>query len=136
MKLLAGQVILRTVRLIEKGDISLSKQNDENASPAPKLFREDCQIDWDNPVEIVYNLIRGLSPYPTAWTDLQGNTLKIFRADVIRETHQFIPGTFHTDSKSYLHFAARDGFIACREVQLQGKRKLSVNEFLNGYKLQ
>ena len=104
-----------------------------NYPHAPKIFREDCKIDWAKPVDEVYNHIRGLSPYPAAWTELEGKTLKIYRAS--KETTPFTqpPGTLETDGRTQLRFAAADGFIYPEELQLEGKKRMNVKDFLNGF---
>lgn len=135
MKELAAQVILRTARSVEKGNPELIQQADTEATKAPKLFREDCEINWNDSTENVYNFIRGLSPYPTAWTRLQDKTFKIFSAEKTKPAVSSNPGEFSTDNKNYLHFKTGDGAIACLEVQLQGKKKMDIKSFLNGNKL-
>ena len=135
MKEHAAQVILKTVKAIDKGEVDLSVQKNEAASKAPKIFREHCEINWEKPTNEVYNLIRGLSPYPTAWTTLDNKTFKIFKAEKSFQQSGNIPGSILTDNKSYLHYATSDGYIECLEVQLQGKKKMDVRSFLNGYSL-
>lgn len=101
---------------------------------APKIVTETCRIDWNQPVQRVFNQIRGLSPYPTSFTDISGKILKIFKATWTSELKLPPPGSFDTDGKSYLRFAASDGWIYCREVQLEGKKRLGIEEFLRGYR--
>ncbi len=100
---------------------------------APKIFTETCKIDWNKPVNEVYNLIRGLAPYPAAFTFLNDKKLKIYKAEKINGTHTDIPGSFKTDSKSFLHFACTDGYISILELQLEGKKKMDIASFLRGY---
>ncbi len=122
-------------------------QNLETLSPftihnspkhAPKIFTETCQIDWTKTTDEVFNLIRGLSPYPTAFTFLDGKKLKIFIAEkatgMADDTAGKSPGTYETDKKSYLKFACTDGFILAKEIQLEGKKQLKVEDFLRGYR--
>lgn len=102
---------------------------------APKIFKEDCRIDWHRPVAEVHNLIRGLSPYPAAFTVLpDGKTLKLFnvRKEVTPPSHP--PGTYTTDGRSFLKFACPDGYINVLELQIEGKKRLPVNEFLRGFR--
>lgn len=101
---------------------------------APKIFKEDCIIAWDKPVSMVHNLIKGLSPYPTAYTPLGGRTLKIFKADKEETMPKHEPGRPYTDGKSFLKFACTDGYIVVKELQLEGKKRMDVNEFLKGYR--
>ncbi len=105
---------------------------------APKIFTETCQIEWHKATDEVFNLIRGLSPYPTAFTFLEGKKLKIFRAQKepgkADDLAEIKPGTYDTDKKSYLRFACKDGFILVNELQLEGKKQLKVEDFLRGYR--
>jgi len=139
LMLLGAELLVDTVKAIETGDYKEIPQdlisNSGDLKHAPKIFKEDCLINWDQPTEIVYNRIRGLSPYPTAFTFLQGKTLKIFRAEFIKTSERRTPGEFVTDAKSYLHFACQDGFISVKDIQLEGKKKMLIDEFLRGVKL-
>ncbi|WP_262246705.1 methionyl-tRNA formyltransferase [Parapedobacter soli] len=101
---------------------------------APKIFKENCLIAWDKPVAVVHNLIRGLSPYPTAYTVMGGKTLKIFEAGKEKTTPQHGPGVLHTDGKSFLKFACNDGYIIVKTLQLEGKKRMDVKDFLKGYR--
>lgn len=132
-----AKVLIQTVSALEKGDISGTVQNNippEELKHAPKIFKEDCRISWDLPVERIYNLIRGLSPYPTAFTVLQDKTLKIFKAEKELSQHSHAPGSVHTDQKTYLKFAAPGGFINVTDIQLEGKKRMGVVEFLRGFR--
>ena len=112
--------------------------NHHSPKHAPKIFTETCHIDWYKTTDEVFNLIRGLSPYPTAFTFLDGKKLKIFSAE--KETGKadaiavINPGAYETDKKSYLKFACKDGFILVKELQLEGKKQLKVEDFLRGYR--
>ena len=101
---------------------------------APKIFTATCQIDWAKPVDKVYNLIRGLSPYPAAFTFLDGKKLKIFKAEKTQDTTTTAPGKFESDKKNFLRFACADGYISIKELQLEGKKKMTVADFLRGYR--
>jgi len=105
---------------------------------APKIHQEDCMIQWDRPRLQVYNHIRGLSPYPGAWTFILNEKsekirLKIFRSSVIDEPHNYPLGTFLTDRKNYFKIALRDGFLSVLELQVPGKSRMNIREFLAGY---
>jgi methionyl-tRNA formyltransferase len=102
--------------------------------PAPKIFPEDCKINWNQEVAEINNFIRGLSPYPTTFTFLNGKKLKIFSAEIEQFPGLDIPGNFITDRKSYLKFAARDGYISVKELQLEGKKRMRVADFLRGWR--
>jgi methionyl-tRNA formyltransferase len=103
---------------------------------APKIFTETGKIDWTKPAAEVYNLIRGLSPFPAAYTELDGKLLKIYRAEY--QSHELAPdaapGVYDTDGKSYLRFATPDGYIRVTELQLEGKKRMAVGDFLRGYR--
>lgn len=101
-----------------------------------KIFTETCKIDWNKPAEEVYNLIRGLSPYPAAFTHLDNKLLKIYKAEKEKMNNTVTPGTIQSDRKTYLKFACNDGFINVKEIQLEGKKKMAVEDFLRGYKIQ
>lgn len=108
--------------------------------PAPKIFRETCRVDWNNPARDIYNKIRGLSPYPTAWTDFllpDGEilTVKIYSAAIVRENMENTAsiGRIDTDGKSYLHIHCADGIIALKEMQLPNKKRMEIRALLNGW---
>lgn len=101
---------------------------------APKIFTETCRIDWMKPAGEIYNLIRGLSPFPGAFTELQGKTFKIYFAEKQITMDSGVPGTFETDSRTYLRFACSDGYIYTKEIQVEGKRRMPVEEFLKGFR--
>ena len=102
---------------------------------APKIFKENCKIDWDQPAENIYNLIRGLSPYPTAFTILNGKILKVFRSEYEITETGIQPGDFICDNKSHLKFAAADGYVSVTDIQLEGKKRMGIEEFLRGIRL-
>lgn len=101
---------------------------------APKIFKEDCQIDWDRPTREVYNKIRGLSPYPGAYTNLDDKILKIYESHMEVDTLPVEPGKYVTDGKSYLRFATKDGSLNLLSLQIEGKKRMTVTEFLRGYR--
>lgn len=103
---------------------------------APKLFTETCRIHWNQSAEAIYNLIRGLSPYPAAFTALQGKKLKIFKAHLQLTQPTILPGQIETDNKTYLRFAAADGWIYLDELQLEGKKRMPIADFLRGFRLE
>ena len=101
---------------------------------APKIFTETCRIGWKQNVKTIYNLVRGLSPYPGAFTMLEDKTLKILKAEKIISVVKEDPGTFLTDGRTFLKFAAGDGYLNVLELQLEGKKKMQVQEFLRGFR--
>ncbi|MCR9052131.1 MAG: methionyl-tRNA formyltransferase [Phaeodactylibacter xiamenensis] len=133
MMLLGAETVLKTVKAIESGDYQLQKQDDALATKAPKLFRETCEIDFAQPIEKVHNFVRGLSPYPAAWTTLEGKQLKILRAHYEKADVDATPGTFRSDNKSWIKIAAPDGWLVVEELQMQGRKRMKANDFLNGF---
>jgi methionyl-tRNA formyltransferase len=134
MKVIGADLVLKTVKTIESGDYAPQLQNDEEATHAPKIFHDTCQIDFNKSTQEVHNFIRGMSPVPTAWTILAEQKLKIFKTLKIIEAHEHAPGSFHSDNKKYLKVATVDGYVDILELQLQGKKRMSAKDFLNGYK--
>lgn len=137
MEIGAG-LLVKTAKAIEAGkykEIGQASMGEINLRSAPKIFREDCKIDWKQPVKKVFDLIRGLSPYPAAFCILQDKTLKIFKAEIIESALMKQPGTFQTDNKTFLKFACKDGFVSVLDVQMEGKRRMNIEEFLRGIRL-
>jgi methionyl-tRNA formyltransferase len=132
-------LLVKTVKAIESGRYSEYPQSElaegVELKHAPKIFKEDGNIDWNKPVKDVYNLIRGLSPIPGAYTTLNDKILKIYQAEAQPEAIDITPGEFISDNKTYLKFAAKDGFINVTDLQLEGKKRMSIDEFLRGVRL-
>ncbi len=101
---------------------------------APKIFTETCRIDFTKPVIEVFNLIRGLSPYPAAFTFLQGKKLKIYKVIKTKKVPTVAAGDFETDGRTFLQFACADGYISVLDLQLEGKKRMRVEDFLRGYR--
>lgn len=101
---------------------------------APKIFTGTCLIDWNKTVDEVYNLIRGLAPYPAAFSYLDGKKLKIYKAAKVNTVPTAEPGSFETDHKTYLQFACANGYISLLEIQLEGKKRMPITDFLRGYR--
>lgn len=144
LMLLGGQLVTDTVDDILAGRVTPIPQEqmptDTPLRPAPKIFKDTCRIDWNRPAKQVYDFIRGLSPHPAAWTELQQPgqppvVLKIFESEKLPQPHSLTPGTVQTDGKTYLRVAVADGFVGIRSLQLPGKRRLSVEELLRGFRL-
>lgn len=140
MKALGAQLLVKTVKALANGSVTETTQtsivNNETIElkHAPKIFTETCLINWQQPATQIHNLIRGLSPYPGAFTHLQNKTLKIFRSRKEIITTGKEPGSFDTDGKTYLKFACTDGYIAVLELQLEGKKRMTTEDFLRGYR--
>ncbi|SEN79396.1 methionyl-tRNA formyltransferase [Chitinophaga rupis] len=133
-----AQVLLKTVAAIAAGTAEERPQpalDPEKIKHAPKIFKEDGRINWQQPIDKIYNLVRGLSPYPTAWTTLQDKQLKIFKATKEHATPSVAPGEPVTDNRTYLKIAASDGYLVLQEIQLEGKKKMEVEAFLRGFRL-
>ncbi len=135
MMLLGAQLVLKSVRAIEAGEAKPMPQADTAATHAPKIFSDTCEIDFAQPTSKVHNFIRGLSPVPGAWTKLDGKTLKILRSLKDIQPGSGTPGVFSSDGKNYLRVSTADGYIQIQELQLEGKKRMSVRDFLNGYRI-
>lgn len=131
-----ADLIVKSVKAIASGNYELLPQKlVPEPKHAPKIFREDCEINWDQPSENVRNFIRGLSPYPAAWTILRDQTFKIYQAEASPTNHKGEPGTFKTDNKTYLDVITKDGALRLTEVQMQGKKRMNTGDFLRGFQL-
>lgn len=133
-----AKLVVKTLESIENGDIKTTSQKEEkDLKTAYKLTRDNTRINWQDSLDNIYNFIRGLSPYPTAWTQLiNGNEevmMKIYAAEKEAEPHKLETGTIVTEEKE-VKVAVQDGFIILQEIQLPGKRKMPVKDLLNGYK--
>jgi methionyl-tRNA formyltransferase len=144
MKEAGGKLLVNTIQGLVDGVLqekpqqpASNKGEDEKQAVlklAPKITTESCRINWSNPIDEIYNLIRGLSPHPSAFTQLDGKTLKIFSATRERTFPPSSTGKWETDRSSYLKFSAIDGYIHVTELQLGGKKRMGVEEFLRGYR--
>jgi methionyl-tRNA formyltransferase len=131
-----ARLLVKTIDAIEKDNYKeVPQQLHEDQKHAPKIFKEFCEINWDQPLQKVHNLIRGLSPYPTAFTKLQDKNLKVFKAEMENESPEEQPGSFITDGKTYLKFATQDGYLKLTDIQYEGKKRMQIDEFLRGMRL-
>ena len=144
LMMLGGRLVTETVDAILADAVRSVPQEEMIVAgelrPAPKIFKDTCRIDWSQPVKRIYDFIRGLSPYPAAWTELvqpDGTVvvLKIFETEKIYQEHQLQSGTVLTDNKNYLHIAVPEGFIKVLALQLPGKKRLKTDELLRGFRL-
>lgn len=139
MKEVGAALLLKTVKGLADNSIKeipqLSTTNHQllTIRHAPKIFTETCKIDWNRPVDEVYNLIRGLAPYPAAFTFLDEKKLKIYKASKVNKVPSVAFGNFETDNKTFLQFACTDGYLSILELQLEGKKKMDIAAFLRGY---
>ena len=137
--MIAGaDLVLKTVNNIAEGNMAEINQAEINTSvqkTAPKIFTETCEINWQLPGNDVYNLVRGLSPYPTAFTFLSNKKLKIYSAEKEIVDEPVTPGQVFSDNKTYLKFSTADGYLLLKEIQLEGKKKMKIEDFLNGWRM-
>jgi methionyl-tRNA formyltransferase len=134
-----AELLLRTVQHLERGSLRPQPQPDSEATHAPKIFTETCKINFEQNSQQVHNFVRGLSPYPTAWTVLDGKHVKIYRT-ALPDAHNMIPGTqppstFYSDGKHFLNIRTADAYVSVLELQMEGKKRMTAKEFLNGYRL-
>jgi methionyl-tRNA formyltransferase len=141
---IGASLVLKTVDALAEGRVEAVEQtalmnSPESIKHAPKIFKDDCRIDWTRDTESVRNLVRGLSPYPAAWTEMihrgtsETMTAKIYAA--IRDSHHLParPGTLQTDGKSFLKVACTDGWLSITDIQLSGKKRMKIEELLRGF---
>ena len=146
LMVLGGKLVLETVDAILNGTVKPIPQEEMavvgELRPAPKIFKETCRIDWNQPVKKIYDFIRGLSPYPAAWSELiasekaESVVVKIFESEKVYESHQLAAGTIVTDGKKFMKVAVPDGFVSILSLQLPGKKRLKTDELLRGYHLE
>ena len=137
MKETGANLVVQTVRGLINGSLEEKPQiaaDPASLKTAPKIFAADCEINWNNPVVKINNQIRGLSPFPGAFTLLNARTLKIFRARHEKNVLATEPGKMETDGRSWLRFSASDGYIYVEEMQAEGRKKMPTADFLRGYR--
>ena len=129
-----ADLVLKTVKAVEAGDYpKIPQHTDQEIKHAPKIFKENCKIDWQQTSEDIRNFIRGLSPYPAAWTKLHGKTLKVFQVESANEGTNKPIGEFYSDGKNYIRVNTKDGTLDVLDLQLEGKKRMKVQDFLRGY---
>ena len=142
MKKTGAKLLLQTIenlsgdklKEIPQDKYETTSGSEEKLHHAPKLSAETCEIQWEKKANEIYNLIRGLSPYPTAFTFLKGKKLKIFKAEHDNANIPGKQGDYTTDNKTFLKFICNDGYISVKELQLEGKKKMNVEDFLRGWR--
>ncbi|MBA2584802.1 MAG: methionyl-tRNA formyltransferase [Bacteroidetes bacterium] len=140
---LGAHLVLKTVKAIERNDFPQTKQmeilKEEQIKHAPKIFKEDCKINWNEKSRTIHNKISGLSPYPCAFTELGSGDGKIVQLKIFFSTFESseeqTPGTIHSDGKTFFKIAAKDGFINLTDLQLAGKKRMNTVEFLRGFNI-
>ena len=145
LMMLGGDLVLETVDKILDGTVSAIPQeeiiqSETELRPAPKIFKETCRINWNTGVKKVYDFVRGLSPYPAAWTEIclpdgSRQVLKIFETQKEFANHTLAIGAMDTDGKTYLRIAVEDGFVNLLSIQVAGKKRMPVSDFLRGYRV-
>ena len=124
-----------TLKIIPQTSLTTGDENEMSLKHAPKIFTETCKIDWSKSSIEVYNLIRGLSPYPAAFTTVNDKKMKLFEVEKMIVSHSFEPGYIETDDKKYIRFYCIDGYISVKKLQLEGKTQMLVEDFLRGNKI-
>jgi methionyl-tRNA formyltransferase len=137
MKEVGAELVVQTIRGLVDRTLEEKPQpmmNPSDLKTAPKIFKTDAEIIWTDPILRIYDQIRGLSPFPGAYTGFHHKTLKIYRARPETEDHDKHPGLMETDGKTWMRFAGMDGYIYVEELQLEGKNKMGITDFLRGYR--
>lgn len=133
-----AEILLKTIAGLKNNTLTPKAQSnllaESELKHAPKIFKENCQIDWKKDVDSIYNLIRGLSPYPAAFTSLDNKVLKLYTVSKEYATPDIAQGDYKTDGKTYLKFAGNNGYISVKQLQIEGKKKMEIIDFLRGYR--
>lgn len=144
MMVKGGQLLTETVQRIFEGKATSITQSsmisdESKLNPAPKIFKDTCRINWNKEGKIIYNLIRGLSPYPAAYADYydeknECQSIKIYWAEFHSKNHKFVPGYIESDQKSNLLIYCKDGYLDIKDLQLPGRKRMKIDELLRGYR--
>lgn len=137
---LGADLVLKTLKMIEEDNVITRPQDDAQASPAPKIFKDTAKLDFDKCAADIRNLVRGMAPYPAAWFNIKlqdGNEsmMKIFKVSTEEKNHNYSVGTILTDGKKMLKIACKDGFINLLEVQMAGKKRMAAVDLMRGTNL-
>jgi methionyl-tRNA formyltransferase len=136
LKRKGAELVLKTVKAIQENNYpAVPQPEDTNVKHAPKIFKETCEIQWDKPSKDVRNFVRGLSPYPAAWTTLNKKVFKVFRVSIPSDQSRSSNDSFQTDNKNYLYVKTSDGWVAIEELQPEGKKRMTIQEFFRGNKI-
>jgi methionyl-tRNA formyltransferase len=135
MMQVGARVLVETVNAIADGSADAVAQElltapGEDVPSAPKIFKDDCKIDWTKTVREVHNHVRGLSPYPAAWTEWEGKMFKVFKGNPVQGKQQSAP--VETDGKTFVDFNCADGVYRVQTIQPEGKKRMEIEEFLRG----
>jgi methionyl-tRNA formyltransferase len=138
MKIVGADLVVKTTRGLMDGTLQEKPQRITDAGSlkmAPKIFTSDCEIKWEDSIFKIHNQIRGLSPFPGAFTFLKDKTFKIFKSRAEKYNHGGKIGEMETNGKDWLRFIASDGYIYIEEMQLEGKKRMPVADFLRGFRI-
>ena len=133
MSLIGAEIVLQTVNLIESGNFELQQQNDSLASPAPKITKETCLIDWNKPASEIHNLVRGLSPHPVAYFLNNNKVIKIYKSEVVKELN--LKPAEVNQTKTELFIGCGKDALKILEIQQEGKKRMNTEEFLRGFRV-
>lgn len=131
--------LIETIQQLKENKLTPIPQKDVESTDlkhAPKIFKEDCKIDWSLSNKDIYNKIRGLSPYPAAYTLLDNKVLKMYDVEMEDNLEGLSIGEYTTDNKSFLKYASKDGLINLKSIQIEGKKRMQIDEFLRGYRFE
>ena len=132
-----ADLVVQTTLAIEKGNYPQVPQDETQIlKTAPKIFKETCEINWHKTSIEIYNFVRGLNPYPAAWTNLKGKNYKIYAVQPVHSGKLLQPGEVDSDQKKYLHVGTQDGAVAVNILQPEGKRSMQIEEFFRGNKIE
>lgn len=138
LKHTGAELALRTVQAIALDQVQpLPQTPTAGTKHAPKIFKETCEINWNLPAPQVRDFIRGLSPYPAAWAKLNGKNFKLYKVEALdNSAYTTAPGTVHTDNKNFLHIQTAEGAISVLDLQMEGKKRMAVQDLLRGYRFE
>ena len=136
MKEVGANVLVKTIEGLQNNTIKATPQTNDNVTlkHAPKIFTQDCEIDWHQSVKDIHNLIRGLAPFPGAITKVEGKIVKLYSTNKLPSSVTEAPGTFITDGKTFAKIACKDGYIGINDIQWEGKKRMPIVDFLRGYR--
>ena len=136
MKEVGANVLVKTIEGLQNNTIKATPQTNDNVTlkHAPKIFTQDCEIDWHQSVNDIHNLIRGLAPFPGAITKVEGKIVKLYSTNKLPSSVTEAPGTFITDGKTFAKIACKDGYIGINDIQWEGKKRMPIVDFLRGYR--
>ncbi|MCZ8022676.1 MAG: methionyl-tRNA formyltransferase [Cyclobacteriaceae bacterium] len=132
-----ADLVVKTTLAIQAGNYPQTEQSETSTlKSAPKIFKETCELNWNKPAQELVNFVRGLNPYPAAWVRLPGKAFKIYQLKIVEQSKKLSVGEINTDQKNYLHVGTANGIISIEELQPEGKRRMSIQEFFRGNKME